>query len=257
MSTATRPNRPEPGIPPVPVRRFSVKEYHKLIDLGIFDQEDRFELLEGRIVPKHFEPIEDESSWLDPGNPPLPIRKFSVDEYLRMVEAGVFGADERHELLEGWIVPKMTRNPPHDVAIELADNEIRPRLPVGWRLRVQSAITTIDSVPEPDLAVVRGHARDNKDRHPGLGDIVLLVEVSESTLRVDRAVKGELYARAGVPIYWIVNLVQRLVEVYTDPTGPDPSPCYRSRLDCADGDLVSFSIDGLEIGPIAVADLLP
>src|SRR5947209_7411074 len=91
--------------------------------------------------------------------PPVPVRRFTVDEYHHMIDAGFFAHDERFELLEGWIVPKMTRHPPHDVAIDLAQDMIRPLLPADWRMRIQSAITTQDSEPEPDIAVVRGSAR--------------------------------------------------------------------------------------------------
>ena len=90
--------------------------------------------------------------------PKLPVWRFTVDEYLRLMEAGIFSEPEKVELLEGLMVPKMTRNARHDLALELADEVIRPLLPADWRLRVQSALVTPDSVPEPDIAAVRGHA---------------------------------------------------------------------------------------------------
>src|SRR4051794_28395359 len=91
--------------------------------------------------------------------PSLPVRLFTVEEYHRMIDAGILGEDDPVELLEGLIVPKMPRNPPHDCGIELAEQSLRSRLPVAWRVRVQSAITTADSEPEPDLAVARGTVR--------------------------------------------------------------------------------------------------
>src|SRR5689334_16606792 len=86
--------------------------------------------------------------------PPILMRRWTVDEYHTMIRAGVFAHDERFELLEGWIVPKMSRNPPHDASMDQTHEEVRSRLPNGWRIRVQSAITTSDSEPEPDLAIV-------------------------------------------------------------------------------------------------------
>src|SRR5579862_9140639 len=84
--------------------------------------------------------------------PPFPVRPFTVDEYHRMIDADVLDEGDAVELLEGWIVPKMPRNPPHDATIGLADDALRIRLPAGWHVRLQSAITTSDSEPEPDLA---------------------------------------------------------------------------------------------------------
>ena len=94
------------------------------------------------------------------GVPPRAVRRFTVEEYHQLIEEGFFAHDERFELLEGWIVAKMPRNPIHDAAIDVAHELIRTALPTGWRVRVQSAITLSDSEPEPDLVIVRGEARD-------------------------------------------------------------------------------------------------
>jgi Putative restriction endonuclease len=185
------------------------------------------------------------------------MRRFTVDEYHRMIEAGILTEDDPVELLGGWIVLKMPHNPPHDNALELADEAIRARLPTGWRLRIQSAIITTDSEPEPDLAVVRGTARVRQGRHPGPADIGLLLEVADSTLLSDGQDKGPLYAAAGIGCYWILNLVDRQVEVYTDPTGPDANPVYRRRQDYRPGDAVPLVLDGQQVVQIPVADLLP
>jgi Uma2 family endonuclease len=185
------------------------------------------------------------------------VRRFSVDEYHRLVDAGVLNEGEPIELLEGWLVYKMTRNPPHEVALGLAGDAIDGRLPAGWHVREQSAITTADSEPEPDLAVTRGARRDYKQRHPGPGDLALVVEVADSTLQVDRGDKARIYARAGIAAYWIINLIDRRVEVYTDPTGPDPAPAYRRRDDHDAAGSVPLSISGLPPISIPVAELLP
>jgi hypothetical protein len=185
------------------------------------------------------------------------LRRFSVDEYHRLIETGVLVDGEPLELLEGWIVYKMTRNPPHDVALGLAGDAIDTRLPTGWHVREQSAITTSDSEPEPDLAVTRGARRDFKQRHPGPGDLALVVEVADSTLQLDRADKARIYARAGISVYWILNLVDRRVEVYTDPTGPDPAPAYRRRDDYGPADTVPLAVPGSPPLSVPVAELLP
>src|SRR5947207_2591394 len=98
--------------------------------------------------------------------PPVPVHRFTVEEYHRLIEHGVLTEDDRVELLEGWIVPKMTHNPPHDATIQIVDEQLRPLLRRGWMLRIQSAITLIDSEPEPDLAIVRGNSRTFLQGHP-------------------------------------------------------------------------------------------
>jgi Uma2 family endonuclease len=189
--------------------------------------------------------------------PPLPVRRFTVDEYHRMIQSGIIPAEERCELLDGWIVLKMTRSPLHDLALGLAEDEIDRRLPQGWFRRGQSAVTTTESEPEPDLVVVRGRRRDYDTHHPGPAAIGMIVEIADSSHSQDRTVKGPLYARAGIPVYWIINLLDRILEVHTDPTGPDPAPAYRQRRDYPVGDLVPLVLDGPEIDRIPVADLLP
>lgn len=185
------------------------------------------------------------------------MRRFTVDEYHRMIQAHILTEDDRVELLEGWIVHKMAHNPPHDGTIEVVDDRLTGVLPAGWRIRVQSAITTPDSEPEPDIAVVRGTARTYLTRHPGPADIGLLVEVSDSTLSRDQGEKARLFARAGIVCYWIVNLIDRRIEVYSEPTGPTADPSYGRREDYPPDDQVPVVLDGVEIARIPVTELLP
>jgi Uma2 family endonuclease len=189
--------------------------------------------------------------------PPYPMHQFSVDEYHRMIQTGILTEDDAVELLEGWIVPKMPRNPPHDGTIQIATEVLRQRLPSGWQVRVQSALTTGDSEPEPDLAIVRGDTRTYLSRHPGPQDTALVVEVADSSLNRDRQDKGRLYARASIVCYWIINLVDEQVEVYTAPSGPDANPGYRQRQDYDVQSAVPLMIDGQDRGPVPVRDLLP
>jgi Uma2 family endonuclease len=189
--------------------------------------------------------------------PPMPVRRFSVDEYHRMIDVGILTEHDPVELLEGWIVPKMPHNPPHDGTIQVINKRVGRRLPDGWDLRVQSAITTDDSEPEPDLAIVRGDERAYIHRHPAPADIGVLIEVSSSTLTHDRQVQGRLYARAGIPTYWIVNLVDHCIEVNSDPDRAANPPAYRTRTDYRSGDQVPLVLDGKTVAALPVADLLP
>jgi Uma2 family endonuclease len=186
----------------------------------------------------------------------LPVRRFSVEEYHRLISQGYFASDERFELLEGWIVAKVPRNPVHDAAVQIANDLLRDLVPGGWGVRCQLALTTSDSEPEPDVVVARGQPRDYVSRHPGPGDVALVVEVANTSLFDDREIKGRVYARAGVSVYWIVNLIDRQVEVYTDPTGPVSDPIYRRRDDYRSGQLVPLSIAGTS-RQVPVDELLP
>ena len=113
------------------------------------------------------------------------VRKFTVTEYHKLIDEGFFAANEKFELVEGWIVNKMSRNPPHDVAIDKTHEVIQRHLPKEWRIRIQSAITTVDSEPEPDLAVVLGPAERYTDHHPGAAEIAMLIESAASSLEFD------------------------------------------------------------------------
>lgn len=195
--------------------------------------------------------------FLPPGPPPEPIKRFSVDEYHAIIRAGIFNEDDSIELLEGWLVEKMPKKPPHSVATGLLSDALTPMLPGGWHVISQEPITTGDSEPEPDIGAIRGKRRDYVDAHPQPKDIGLIVEVADTTLARDRGVKKTIYARAGIPIYWIVNLVDRCVEVYSDPTGPGKNPDYRQKQIFGPKDSVAVVLDCEEIGRLKVKHLLP
>jgi hypothetical protein len=186
----------------------------------------------------------------------LPAHRFSVKQYQRMVELGFLTDEDKVELLDGWIVDKMPRNPPHDGTISQALRRLARVLPEELVIRVQSAVVLPTSQPEPDLAIVRGPGEIYFERHPTPRDIEFLVEVSDSTLERDREMKGPLYAQARVAIYWIVNLSASVIEVYTQPrTGRAPG--YRVRRDYTTNDSVPVVIAGEEIARIPVRQLVP
>jgi Uma2 family endonuclease len=189
-------------------------------------------------------------------SPALPMYRLSVEQYHGLIEAGVLHSGDRVELLEGWLIAKMTRNPPHPGTIQLVQAALLARLPGEWTLRVQSAITTSDSEPEPDLAVARGPVRRYLRKHPRPADLALVVEVAGATVEEDRHLKGRIYARAGLPVYWVVNLIDSRVEVYTEPRG-GRAPVYRKRQDYGSSDAVPLVVAGNRLGAIPVRELLP
>ncbi len=185
------------------------------------------------------------------------FRRFTVAEYHKFLELGLLTEDDNLELIEGYLVHKMSRNPPHDGTLKKVEKRLSRLLPAGWEIRIQCAVTLPDSEPEPDLAVVREDPAEYMTRHPGPRDVGLVVEVADSTLPGDRSDKARIYARAGIVCYWIVNLNERQVEVYTAPSGPAAEPEYGQRVDHRAGDLVSFVLDGTAVGTIAAQELLP
>ena len=185
------------------------------------------------------------------------FRRFSVAEYHRLIQIGILTEDDNLELLEGYLVHKMTRNPPHDSALHRTLKRLNRLLTAGWDVRVQTAVTLTQSEPETDLAVVREDVDEYATRHPGPADIGLVIEVADTTLLGDRTDKGRIYARAGIECYWIVNLHDAQVEVYTGPSGPTASPGYGQRKDHRVGDTVPLVLDGVQAAAIAVTDLLP
>ncbi|PYO33077.1 MAG: hypothetical protein DMD86_11390 [Candidatus Rokuibacteriota bacterium] len=143
-------------------------------------------------------------------------RRWTRKEYDRLIEIGFLDEDEPVELVGGQLIVAEPKGTGHSVAIELAAEALRKAFGAGWTVRVQDPIAPDDeSEPEPDVAVVAGSPREYLAAHPSRPALVL--EVSNSSLAFDRRDKGSLYARAQILDYWIVNLVDRVLEVYRDP----------------------------------------
>lgn len=183
--------------------------------------------------------------------------RFSVARYQKMIADGNLTPDDKVELLENYLVLKMPRNPPHDGTILRISKRLGRRLPGGWDLRSQSAVVLPDSQPEPDFSVVREVPDDYTSRHPTASDTGLIIEVANSSLLRDQRDKTRIYARASIPTYWIVNLVDQRIEVYSQPSGPTLNPAYGSLQTYQPGDEVPLVLDGAIVGSVPVADLLP
>ncbi len=181
--------------------------------------------------------------------------RFTVEQFSKLDELGFF-EDRKVELIRG-IIHEMTINTPHATASRLTTDALRAIFGIGWVVSEAKPLDTgRRSLLEPDLTVVAGSIRDFTSSHPKTA--ALVVEISDATLRKDRTLKAHLYAQAGLPDYWIVNLVDRQLEVRRNP-GPDPD--RRGRFRYADVTIVAESgrIAPLAApeSPIAVADLLP
>lgn len=187
----------------------------------------------------------------------VPLDRFyrlSVEQYQEMAREGILLDGDPVELVEGWLIAKMPKTPPHVVAAGLMRDALSRAIPAGWFVLTQAPITTFDSEPEPDTMVVRGHRRDYRDRHPTPDDVGLVVEVADTSLAYDRTTKRRMYARAGVVHYWIVNLAAGQVEAHSEPT--DAGGYDRCDIFNRDAD-VPLILDGREVGRIAVREILP
>jgi Uma2 family endonuclease len=183
-------------------------------------------------------------------------RRWRRPEYERLVELGIF-VGERLELLDGTLVVREPQGSRHAAIVGQVGQFLRAAFGDGWHVRLQAALALDDdSEPEPDVAVVSGAFRDYVDAHPSMA--ALVVEVADASLRLDRRVKGSLYARGGLPEYWIVDLVDAVVEVHRDPQPTvDTTHGWAYRSVAVLRPPAVLSPLGAPGARLAVADLLP
>ena len=173
------------------------------------------------------------------------LRRIRVGEYHRMIEAGILREGERVQLIDGMLVAMTPQGRAHAFVIQELNRILVRRLGDDFRVLSQLPLTLPgDSEPEPDLAVVRAREAASSTRHPG--SALLVIEVAGESLRFDRQTKAALYARNGIPEYWIVNLADAAIEVHRDPD--PPSAAYRQTFAVHRGDaLEAQSVEGLRV----------
>ena len=190
-------------------------------------------------------------------------RRFSSAEYERMIDAGIIKDGEPLELLDGRLVPKLSKKPGHRIATHRTADTLRDLLPKGWYIDTQEPVLLRElhlgagNVPEPDVSVILGTTDDYSDHHPTADTIALVVEVSDSTLRDDRGLKKQIYAHARIPEYWIVNLIDEQLEVYQSPVGSALKADYEVTRTLKLTESVSVRVGNKVIGPIPVRSLFP
>jgi Uma2 family endonuclease len=179
--------------------------------------------------------------------------RLSVDRYHAMIEAGILTDEDRVELLEGVLVEKMSKKPPHVFCVRATSRCLSRLVPAGWYVPTQDPLTLEDSEPEPDLMIVRGTDADYLRRHPTAADIGLVVEVADSSISRDRGLKKRIYATAGIATYWLIDLNSRALEIYTAPNGAE----YSNKLVLSQDQEAMLDLDGQHLGRIPVKDLYP
>lgn len=255
------------GITTHDLYRIRVAQYHAIADAAILDEDTPVELLEGWLVCK-YGPFDAWTSRIIAPAEPSPeeeadglsldwIWRFKVKQYHRMIAARVLSQDDPVELLGGWLIRKMTQQPTHPIAVDLLREAFAGCRGRPLYVRTQAPITLGEGEPEPDVALVRGNRGEYVQRHPKPAELFLVVEIADTSLARDRGVKQQMYAQAGVPVYWIVNLIERQVEVYTDPARRSTPPGYRQRRNYGPADVIPVVLDGIEAGTLPVQELLP
>ncbi|MBD2252205.1 Uma2 family endonuclease [Nostoc parmelioides] len=182
----------------------------------------------------------------------LQLRLWTVEEYHRMAEAGIFGADERVELLEGKIIWMIAKGTAHRSATTRTDRLLQNSLKDLALICVQDPVKLNDrSEPEPDIAVVKIDPLDYADHHPTPSEVYLIIEVADSSLQLDCVTKSQAYSQAGITDYWVLDVINRQLHVFRQPTPQG----YESKVVLAeDATITPLEFPDLQI---AVLDMLP
>lgn len=186
-----------------------------------------------------------------PAEPDVVPYRFTVEEYHKLGEVGILSPESRVELIDGYIVCKPMQNPPDHRAVRRLQNFMTRLNGPDWTIQSQLPVNFEQSSLEPDVAILRG-PETAYDHHQTAGaDVALVIEVADTSLAYDTGLKLSQYARAGIPVYWIVNIPDSRFEVYTNPTGDG----YGTRTDYAPGQSAPVVLDGVTVAEFAVADI--
>jgi Uma2 family endonuclease len=187
----------------------------------------------------------------------LPPYRVTVGQFRKMIDARIFPEGTRVELLGGLLVA-MTTNDIHDYLVTQLSNLIRPLLPAAWCLREEKSVQLGRTWrPQPDITVLRDRAVAFVRRSPRAADIALLVEVADTSYAKDSGIKLRLYASARIPVYWIVNVERRQVEIYSSPGGRGPAAYYGAITIHPATSRPAVLLDGQNLGTIGADELFP
>ena len=180
---------------------------------------------------------------------------FSADEFYRMIDRDIFPDHVRVGLWEGVVYEEMAKNHPHSFSWAGLNAALLPLLPAGWSLWAECTVAiTRDKAPLPDLLVLRGDREAFRHRRPEATDVGLLVEVADTSLKIDTGAKLAAYAGANIPVYWVVNLKDGVIHVYSDPVAAE-NRYATTQIIRADGS-IPLVLDGQQIALIPASSIL-
>ena len=233
---------------------FSQEQFDRMIAAGVIPREEKVFLSNGHLYRGNLLACEsagkarpatygfDDSEY-----------RISLDQYEQLISTGILSEDARVEFLDRLLVKQMPISPRHAGTTHLIGRRISRRLPEPWEVRSQSPVRLGEMEPQPDLAIVRGEGTLFLSRHPLASEIGLIIEVADTSLLRDQRDKSRIYADAGIPAYWVVNLIDYRIEAYADP---DQTPAYRSVTFFSRGESIPLMLDGQVIAEISTDDLL-
>jgi Uma2 family endonuclease len=233
--------------PGIQHHHFTVDDYHRMAELGILTEYHPVELIHGEVVYK--------ADYRSPEfhhTVTIERYRFTVDEYERLIKAGILREEDRVELIHGEIVKKMSIGPRHAAVVKRLIRLLSAQIQGRAQLGAQDPVHLADSEPEPDLSLLQLSPDDFATQHPTPGEIFLLIEVADTSLADDRDIQGPLYARNGIPEYWVVDLNTDTVLVYR---GPRPDGTWAASETRRRGD--TLAVAALPGVAVAVADILP
>lgn len=182
--------------------------------------------------------------------------RISVDEFRQRLEVDPGLAGE-FELLEGKVARRIGRSLRHDGAIEKLQEVLLPLIPAGWELQAGGYISSGPSFVTPDTMIVKQRLPEVSHLPISESDVTMVIEVADATLASDRRGKGRIYSRADIPFYWLLNVLDRQLEVFTRPSGPVQMPGYQEQRVYRPDEDVSLVIATGELGVVRVTNLLP
>ena len=235
IATPTALASTPPPRPAIPERRkFTAADLRRMVKAGILPPDDPVALRDGKLFYQHN------------GAP----RRFNVDEYYALAEAGILHPEERVELLAGEIITMAPMLSPHAACIRLFEEMLHESIGRRATKCGQMPLRLNDTYsPEPDYMLLRRRADFYSQGHPTPDDVLLLIEVADSSVRTDRRRKIPSYAQAGIPEVWLADLTQRQVDVYDQPT---ESGYARMRAVGIDGVLTPTAFPGIIIPVSAI-----
>jgi Uma2 family endonuclease len=180
---------------------------------------------------------------------------FSVDEFYRMIDLDIFPDEARVGLWEGRVYEEMGKKHPHSFSWAMLNATLFPLLPTGWSLWTECSLAVSpDKAPMPDMVILRGDLEAYRYRRPVAGDVGLLIELADTSLKIDTGTKLQAYARAGIPTYWVFNLREDLIYVYAVPIPAEER--YGSMTTIGRDGSVPFVLDGTQVAMIPASTIL-